>query len=82
MPQVVSLQRSVGTLGKPLLLLSKYFNGLLDNVRLWNVARTGVQLQGSMHASLGAGVAGLLFSYVCVCASVWNCGCLLPTTER
>ena len=36
------------------------FNGTLDEVRLWNVARTAAQIRENMHLSLSGNEAGLL----------------------
>ena len=39
------------------------WNGYIDDVRIWNVARSADQLADSMHASLEQGVDGLVASY-------------------
>lgn len=42
-----------------------YFQGQLDEVRLWNVARTGTQIQAQMQQSLTGTEAGLLGYWPC-----------------
>lgn len=40
-----------------------YFNGVLDDVRFWNTARTATQIQGSMNTELPPGTSNLVAYY-------------------
>jgi len=39
---------------------SEYFNGTIDEVRIWNVARTQQQIQGAINSSLTGAESGLV----------------------
>jgi hypothetical protein len=43
--------------------VDSYFNGLMDEFRLWNVARTQAQIQSAMHTSVPANSTGLRLYY-------------------
>jgi predicted metalloprotease len=49
---------SLGREGPP--FNSRYYAGLMDEVRMWSVARSGVELAGAMHALLSGTEAGLV----------------------
>ena len=42
-----------------------YFDGSIDELRIWNVARTGAQLQGYMNSSLSGTETGLVGYWKC-----------------
>ena len=42
---------------------SRYFDGIVDEVRLWNVARTQAEIQGAMDESLSGDEPGLVAYY-------------------
>lgn len=41
----------------------RFFHGLIDEVRIWNIARTAAQIQASMNTELCGGVSGLKLYY-------------------
>jgi len=45
---------TLGARNQGVATLSEHFNGLLDEVRLWNVTRSAAQLAGDMHTDLTA----------------------------
>jgi hypothetical protein len=52
---VVQIGRSIYTMA--------YFDGLVDEVRIWNLARTPQQIAGAMYERLGGGEEGLVACY-------------------
>ena len=62
---------------------SQYFKGLIDEVRVWAVARSAADLSASMHRGLGGHEAGLLYYFRFdegtgpVTASAGDCVCAL-----
>ena len=46
-----------------LLTYGTYFNGQMDDVRFWNVARTGAQIQANMNSELVSNEPGLVAYY-------------------
>ncbi len=51
--QTVSLARERST-------IPKFYSGLMDDVRIWNVARTASEIAANMNVELTGGEAGLV----------------------
>ena len=59
-PQSASIQHaSLGTTLNSTGVASGFFQGVLDEARIWNVARTGAQIQAAMSTQIGVPTAGL-----------------------
>ena len=60
-PQSASIQHaSLGTSLNSTGVASGFFAGVLDEPRIWNVARSGAQIQAAMNTQIGVPTAGLL----------------------
>ncbi len=57
LPSVSTLNIGSGETG------AHYFNGTIDEMRIWNVARTASQIQASMNAELAGSETGLVAYY-------------------
>ncbi len=55
--------RTNNYIGRSLFSGDAYANAIFDEVRIWNIARTPVQIQQTMNRSLTGGEAGLLAYY-------------------
>jgi len=60
----LSVSGTIGTNGDPLYIGSRdggsVFGGQMDEVRLWNVARSGAQIRSAMHCTLTGSESGIV----------------------
>lgn len=65
---LIQTATSVPTYTEPILEIGRYsgannFNGMIDEVRLWNTVRTGAEISGNMNCELTGDEPGLLACY-------------------
>jgi hypothetical protein len=62
-PLTVQANTNVLSIGADYLASPRYFDGRIDEVRIWSVARTLDQIRDAMHQQLTGGEAGLVAYY-------------------
>ncbi len=62
-PLTVKANSDPLTIGVDYLPASRHFNGTIDEVRIWNTARTQEQVQGNMYRNLSPTSSGLVAYY-------------------
>jgi hypothetical protein len=64
-PQAVQANTNVLTIGVDYLASPRYFNGRIDEVRVWNVVRSEPDIRDAMHRTLTGNEPGLVAYYRC-----------------